>query len=77
MLSSTALGVPRFSITTDRRSCRHVYRRSHLCPTDQDQYNITLRDRVVEGNYLLVVKRISGRWKIVAHVSVPNPREKP
>ena len=44
---------------------------------DTGAYNITLRDRVVEGNYLLVVKRISGQWKIVAHASVPNPREKP
>jgi ketosteroid isomerase-like protein len=44
---------------------------------DTGAYNVTLRDRVVEGNYLLVVKRISGQWKIVGHASVPNPREKP
>ena len=44
---------------------------------DTGAYNVTLRDRVVEGNYVLVVKRISGQWKIVAHASVPNPREKP
>jgi ketosteroid isomerase-like protein len=44
---------------------------------DAGAYNVTLRDRVVEGNYLLVVKRISGQWKIVAHASVPNPQEKP
>jgi ketosteroid isomerase-like protein len=37
-------------------------------------YNVTLRDRVSEGNYLMVVKRISGQWKIVAHATVPNPR---
>ena len=44
---------------------------------DTGAYNVTLRDRVVEGNYLLVVKRIKGRWLIVAHASVPNPREAP
>ena len=37
-------------------------------------YNVTLRDRVSEGNYLVVVKKISGEWKIVAHATVPNPR---
>jgi uncharacterized protein (TIGR02246 family) len=37
-------------------------------------YNVTLRDRVSEGNYLMVVKRIKGEWKIVAHATVPNPR---
>jgi ketosteroid isomerase-like protein len=44
---------------------------------DTGAYDVTLRDRVVEGNYLLVVKRIKGRWLIVAHASVPNPREAP
>ena len=44
---------------------------------DTGAYNVTLRGRVVEGNYLLVLKRISGQWKIVAHASVPNPPEKP
>ena len=44
---------------------------------DTGAYNVTLRTRVVEGNYLLVVKRIDGRWKIVAHASVANPAEKP
>jgi ketosteroid isomerase-like protein len=37
-------------------------------------YNVTLRDRVSEGNYLMVVKKIKGEWKIVAHATVPNPR---
>ena len=36
-------------------------------------YNVTLRDRVSEGNYLMVVKKINGEWKIVAHATVPNP----
>ena len=44
---------------------------------DTGAYNVTLRDRVVEGNYVIVVKRIRGRWLIVAHSSVPNPREAP
>jgi ketosteroid isomerase-like protein len=44
---------------------------------DTGAYNVTLRDRVVEGNYVIVVKRIKGRWLIVAHASVPNPREAP
>lgn len=37
-------------------------------------YNVTLRDRVSEGNYVMVVKRIKGEWKIVAHATVSNPR---
>ena len=44
---------------------------------DTGAYNVTLRDRVVEGNYLIVVKWMNGRWKIVAHASVANPRERP
>ena len=40
---------------------------------DTGAYNVTLRDRVIEGNYVVVVKRIAGQWKIVAHASVPNP----
>src|SRR5580704_12735939 len=32
---------------------------------DTGAYNVTLRDRVVEGNYLLVVKNINGQWLIV------------
>src|SRR5438067_2212713 len=44
---------------------------------DTGAYNVSLRDRLVEGNYLIVVKRLNGRWKIVAHSSVANPREAP
>src|SRR5712692_5088069 len=44
---------------------------------DTGAYNVTLRDRVVEGNYLVVVKLINGQWKIVAHASVANPAQKP
>jgi hypothetical protein len=44
---------------------------------DTGAYNVTLRDRVVEGNYLIVVKWMKGQWKIVAHASVTNPREGP
>jgi len=44
---------------------------------DTGAYNVSLRDRLVEGNYLVVVKRLNGRWKIVAHSSVANPREAP
>ena len=44
---------------------------------DTGAYNVTLRDRVVEGNYVIVVKRMKGKWKIVAHASVPNPRSAP
>jgi ketosteroid isomerase-like protein len=43
---------------------------------DSGAYNVTLRDRVVEGNYLIVVKNVGGKWWIVAHAAVPNPREK-
>ncbi len=41
---------------------------------DTGAYNATLRDRVVEGNYLIVVKNFNGQWLIVAHSSVPNPQ---
>ena len=41
---------------------------------DTGAYDVTLRDRVVEGNYLIVVKNFNGRWLIVAHSSVPNPQ---
>jgi ketosteroid isomerase-like protein len=44
---------------------------------DTGAYNVTLRDRLVEGNYVIVVRRMKGRWLIVAHSSVPNPREVP
>jgi len=44
---------------------------------DTGAYNVTLRDRVVEGNYVIVFKRMKRHWLIVAHSSVPNPREAP
>jgi hypothetical protein len=43
---------------------------------DTGAYNVTLRDRLIEGNYVFVVKRIAGQWKIVAHASVPNPAQR-
>jgi len=43
---------------------------------DTGAYNVTLRDRVVEGNYLIVVKNVGGKWWIVGHAAVPNPRER-
>jgi hypothetical protein len=51
--------------------------RSGVLGYDTGAYNVTLRDRVVEGNYLVVVKLIDGRWKIVAHASVANPAQRP
>ena len=41
---------------------------------DTGIYNEDFPHHVAEGNYLLVVKRINGEWKIVAHAAVPNPR---
>jgi len=43
---------------------------------DTGIYNETVRHHVSEGNYLMVVKKIEGEWKIVAHAAVPNPRQK-
>ncbi len=40
---------------------------------DTGAYNVGLTDRTIEGNYVIVVKRIKGRWLIVAHAHVPNP----
>ena len=40
---------------------------------DTGAYNVTIRGRVVEGNYLMVVKKIAGEWKIVSHATVANP----
>ena len=40
---------------------------------DTGAYNVALEDRTIEGNYVLVVKKIRGRWLIVAHAHVPNP----
>jgi uncharacterized protein (TIGR02246 family) len=50
----------------------HVERSGDLA-YDTGAYNVTLRGRVVEGNYLMVLRKIGNDWKIVAHASVPNP----
>jgi hypothetical protein len=41
---------------------------------DTGVYNEDFSNHVAEGNYLIVIKRIEGEWKIVAHAAVPNPR---
>jgi ketosteroid isomerase-like protein len=43
---------------------------------DTGIYNESFPHHVAEGNYLMVVKRIKGKWKIVAHAAIPNPRQK-
>lgn len=43
---------------------------------DTGIYNEDFPHHVAEGNYLIVIKKISGEWKIVAHAAVPNPRQK-
>src|SRR6201982_3951080 len=43
---------------------------------DTGIYNEDFPRHVAEGNYLMVIKRIDGEWKIVAHAAVPNPRKK-
>jgi ketosteroid isomerase-like protein len=43
---------------------------------DTGIYNEDFPHHIAEGNYLMVVKRIKGEWKIVAHAAVPNPRLK-
>jgi hypothetical protein len=43
---------------------------------DTGIYNETLAHHVSEGNYLMVIQRIEGEWKIVAHAAVPNPRQR-
>lgn len=43
---------------------------------DTGIYNENFPHHLAEGNYLLVVKRIKGEWKIVAHAAIPNPRQK-
>lgn len=40
---------------------------------DTGAYNVGLTDRTIEGNYVIVVKRLRGHWLIVAHAHVPNP----
>ena len=41
---------------------------------DTGIYNEDFPHHVAEGNYLMVIKKIGGGWKIVAHAAVPNPR---
>ncbi len=48
--------------------------RSGAVGYESGAYNVTLRTRVVEGNYLIVVKNVKGQWWIVAHASTPNPQ---
>ena len=43
---------------------------------DTGIFNENFPHHVAEGNYLMVVKRIKGEWKIVAHAAIPNPRQK-
>lgn len=43
---------------------------------DTGIYNEDFPHHLAEGNYLMVLKRINGEWKIVAHAAVPNPRQK-
>lgn len=43
---------------------------------DTGIYNEDFPRHLAEGNYLIVIKRSSGEWKIVAHAAVPNPRQK-
>ncbi|HVH86170.1 MAG TPA: DUF4440 domain-containing protein [Terriglobales bacterium] len=43
---------------------------------DTGIYNEDFPSHVAEGNYLIVIKRIEGEWKIVAHAAVPNPRQR-
>lgn len=43
---------------------------------DTGVYNEKFPNHLAEGNYLVVVKKIKGEWKIVAHAAVPNPRQK-
>jgi ketosteroid isomerase-like protein len=43
---------------------------------DTGIYNEDFPHHAAEGNYLMVIKRIAGEWKIVAHAAVPNPRQK-
>ena len=43
---------------------------------DTGIYNEDFPHHVSEGNYLMVIKKTDGEWKIVAHAAVPNPRQK-
>ena len=41
---------------------------------DTGIYNEDFPHHVSEGNYLIVLKKIQGEWKITAHAAIPNPR---
>jgi hypothetical protein len=57
------------------------------CPADFGHLKLSLThtpginpripaNSVAEGNYLAVVQRIKGEWRIVAHTAVLNPRQR-
>lgn len=43
---------------------------------DTGIYNEDFPHHLSEGNYVMVVRKVQGEWKIVAHAAVPNPRQK-
>ena len=43
---------------------------------DTGVYNEDFPRHASEGNYLIVLRKIRGEWKIVAHAAIPNPRMK-
>lgn len=43
---------------------------------DTGIYNEDFPHHTSEGNYLIVLKRVHGEWKILAHAAIPNPRVK-
>ena len=43
---------------------------------DTGIYNEDFPHHVSEGNYLIVLRKFQGEWKIVAHAAIPNPRVK-
>lgn len=43
---------------------------------DTGIYNEDLPHHPSEGNYMVLLKRIKGEWKIVAHAAIPNPRQR-
>jgi ketosteroid isomerase-like protein len=43
---------------------------------DTGIYNEDFPNHASEGNYLIVLKKLHGEWKIMAHAAIPNPRMK-
>lgn len=43
---------------------------------DTGIYNEDFPHHVSEGNYLIVLRKLQGEWRIVAHAAIPNPRMK-